>query len=85
MILRGLASVVVVGLLGVNAMLPSAEMTARGREDLVRADVDVSASLAVGRTLPPDLELIDFDGRRVTHEDLLGHRVLLTFERSVDW
>jgi hypothetical protein len=82
MILRGLASLVVVGLLALNMMLPRAAMTARGKENLVRADFD--SQLAIGRRLP-SLELFDFDGRRVTDKDLLGHRVLITFERSVDW
>jgi hypothetical protein len=38
----------------------------------------------IGQSLPP-LELRGLDGRRYTREDLLGRRVLLTFERSVDW
>jgi hypothetical protein len=82
MILRGLASLVVIGLFAVNMMLPTAAMTARGSENRVRADVETQ--LAIGRTLP-ELELFGLDGRRVTREDLLGHRVLITFERSVDW
>jgi len=82
MILRGLASLIVIGLFALNMMLPSAPMTARGSENLVRADLETE--LAIGRPLP-DLELFGFDGRRVTSEDLLGHRVLITFERSVDW
>jgi hypothetical protein len=70
------------GLFVLNMMLPTAAMTARGSENRVRTDVETQ--LAIGRTLP-DLELFGFDGRRVTREDLLGHRVLITFERSVDW
>ena len=85
MILRGLASIVVVGLLGLNWVLPSAKISARGRDALVRADVDVASTLAIGRSLPEDLELFTFDRRRIGRDDLLGHRVLLTFERSVDW
>jgi hypothetical protein len=85
MILRGLASLLVIGLLGLNWVLPSAEISARGREALVRADIDVTSTLGIGRSLPEDLELFTFDGRRIGREDLLGHRVLLTFERSVDW
>jgi len=81
-ILRGLASLVVVGLFVLNMMLPTMAMTARGSENRVRADIE--SRLAIGRSLP-DLELFAFDGRRVTREDLLGHRVLITFERSVDW
>ena len=38
MILRGLASIVVVGLLGLNWVLPSAKISARGRDALVRAE-----------------------------------------------
>ena len=82
MILRGLATLLVLGLLGLNFMMPTAKVSARGTENLVRADFDTR--LAIGQTLPA-LELVDLDGRRFTREDLLGHRVLLTFERSVDW
>jgi len=82
MILRGLASVIVVGLFTLNLMMPTAKISARGTENLVRTDV--STEVAIGRPLP-ELELFDLDGRRYTREDLLGHRVLITFERSVDW
>ncbi len=82
MILRGLASLVVVGLLALNMLLPTAAMTARGNENRVRRDFE--SQLAIGRTLP-ELELFALDGRRVTRDDLLGRRVLITFERSVDW
>lgn len=82
MILRGLASLVVVGLLVLNLLMPSAAVTARGPENRVRSDV--VTDLAIGQSLPP-LELHDLQGRVHTREDLLGHRVLLTFERSVDW
>jgi len=82
MILRGLASVIVVGLFTLNLMMPTAKMSARGTENLVRTDV--ATEVAIGRSLP-ELELFDLDGRRYTREDLLGHRVLITFERSVDW
>jgi len=33
----------------------------------------------------PDFEAVDFDGRRFRLSELRGKRVLLTFERSVDW
>ena len=82
MILRSVASLVVVGLFVLNMMLPTAAVTARGKEDLVRSDVE--SALAIGRRLP-ELDLIALDGRHVTREDLQGHRVLITFERSVDW
>ena len=82
MILRGLASLVVVGLFALNMLLPISAIGARGRENLVREDVETH--LAIGQALP-ELNLFDFDGRRYSREDLLGHRVLITFERSVDW
>jgi len=82
MILRGLASLIVVGLFVLNLMLPTAEISARGTENRVRTDF--ATEVAIGRKLPA-LELFDLDGRRYTREDLLGHRVLITFERSVDW
>lgn len=82
MILRTLASLVVLALLGLNFLLPSQPITARGPENRVRNDVETA--LALGQTLPP-LELRGLDGKVLTREDLAGHRVLLTFERSVDW
>jgi hypothetical protein len=82
MILRGLATLVILGLLALNMMLPTSAMTARGSENRVRSDV--ASELSIGRTLP-ELELVGLDGRRYSREDLLGHRVLITFERSVDW
>jgi hypothetical protein len=82
MILRGVASLFVLGLLGLNLMLPNDPMSARGNENLVRSDVP--SHLAIGQPLP-QLELLGLDGRTYTREDLLGQRVLITFERSVDW
>ena len=82
MILRTIATVALLGLFGLNLFLPSTSMGRRGSEMLVRQDV--SSELVVGKPLPP-LELVGLDGSKVTRDDLLGHRVLLTFERSVDW
>ena len=82
MILRGLASLVVLGLLVLNLLLPTTPGLARGSENQVRTDVETG--LAIGRALPA-LSLFDLHGRAYNREDLLGHRVLLTFERSVDW
>ena len=82
MILRALATLFLVGLLGLNLALPSTSIGRRGPEARVRSDVE--SELLVGERLPP-LRLVDLDGREVTREDLLGHRVLLVFERSVDW
>lgn len=82
MILRTLASLVLLALLGLNALLPSQPATGRGPENRVRQDVETA--LALGETLPP-FELRDLEGRSFTREDLAGQRVLLTFERSIDW
>lgn len=82
MILRSLASLVLLALLGFNFVLPSQPMAARGPENRVREDVETA--LALGQTLP-DLALRRLDGRVFTREDLAGRRVLLTFERSIDW
>jgi cytochrome oxidase Cu insertion factor (SCO1/SenC/PrrC family) len=82
MILRGLASLILVALFALNLVLPTSSFSHRGPENKIRADV--ASQLAIGQRLPP-LELVGFDGRAYTREDLRGHRVLLTFERSVDW
>ena len=82
MILRGLATLILVALFALNLSLPTSSFGQRGAENKVR--VDVTSQLVMGQSLPP-LELVGFDGRTYTREDLQGHRVLLTFERSVDW
>ena len=82
MILRGLATLVLMGLLGLNLAMPTSSLSHRGSENKVRSDI--TSELLIGQSLPP-LELVGFDGRAYTRDDLLGHRVLLTFERSVDW
>lgn len=82
MILRSLASLVLLGLLALNWTLPTNEMSARGSDPQVRTDFDTE--LAIGKRLPP-LALLGLDGQVYSREDLEGHRVLLTFERSVDW
>ncbi len=82
MILRGLATLLLMALFLLNLALPTTSIGRRGSETEVRADV--TSELLIGKRLPP-LELLGFDGRVFTREDLLGHRVLLTFERSVDW
>jgi peroxiredoxin len=82
MILRSLASLVLLALLGFNFLLPSQPLTARGPEQRVRQDVETA--LAIGGALPA-FELRGLDGRIHTREDLTGRRTLLVFERSVDW
>ena len=82
MILRGLATIALLGLLGLNLMLPTTSLGRRGTETLVRTDVE--SQVVLGRPLP-ELELVGLDGQSYSRSDLLGHRVLLTFGRSVDW
>jgi len=82
MILRLLASLVLMALLALDLALPSTSLGRRGTE--MSARQDVVSELVLGRSLPP-LDLVTLDGRRLTQEELIGHRVLLTFERSVDW
>lgn len=87
MILRCLATLALLALLGLNWMLPTHAMSARGADLQVRTDFD--SNLVMGKRLPP-LELramsgVGLEERVYTREDLEGHRVLLTFERSVDW
>ena len=82
MILRTLGTLVLLALLGLNLMLPSTSIGRRGTEAAARADFDTE--VALGRSLP-DLKLVGLDGRTYSRDDLLGQRVLLTFERSVDW
>ena len=82
MILRGLATLALLALLGLNIALPSTSLGRRGTE--LASRVDVESQVALGKSLP-ELKLMGLDGRVYSREDLLGHRVLLTFERSVDW
>jgi peroxiredoxin len=81
-ILRTLASLILLALLAANALLPTRPEAARGPEDRVRSDHPIG--VALGDALP-DFELRTLDGRIRTREDLVGRRTLLTFERSVDW
>jgi hypothetical protein len=81
--MRRLATVVLVVLFALNWWLPSTPLGRRGNERTVRAHVPAVAAL-VGQPLP-GLAFEDLDGRRVTPADLLGHPLLLVFERSVDW
>ncbi len=82
MILRTLASLVPIALLGANFLLPSHPLTIRGPENRVRNDVPTA--LAVGAELPP-FALRTLDGRSLAREDVVGRRTLLVFERSLDW
>jgi hypothetical protein len=81
--LRWLATALIALLFILNIALPSTSIGRRGTEDRVRADV-ASAVGEIGKPLP-EFELETLSGEIVRSSDLLGHRVLLIFERSVDW
>jgi hypothetical protein len=81
--MRILASLVIAGLFALNLWLPSSSFGRRGTERVVREHVPALAAL-VGHPLP-DLAFEDLEGRVVRTSDLLGHPLLLVFERSVDW
>jgi cytochrome oxidase Cu insertion factor (SCO1/SenC/PrrC family) len=80
---RVLATLGIVALLALDLALPAVPGMQRGREAVARSEVPGAAG-RVGERLP-DFTLPDLDGVPVTLSDLRGHRVLLTFERSVDW
>jgi cytochrome oxidase Cu insertion factor (SCO1/SenC/PrrC family) len=81
--LRWLATLGIGGLLLLAIALPYTSLGRRGSDARLRADVPG----AVGRSGErlPDFTLPDLDGAPVRLSDLRGQRVLLTFERSVDW
>jgi hypothetical protein len=80
---RVLASGIIVGLLALDLALPTTSIGRRGSSDEALRDV-AGHSGEVGERLP-ELRLVNLAGRELRMSDLLGHRVLLTFERSVDW
>ena len=82
MILRTLATIVLVALIGLDLALPATPLGRRGSEMKVRRDV--KTDLELGQTLPA-FELLSLEGRRVAREDLIGSPLLLVFERSIDW
>ena len=81
--LRWLATLAIAGLLLLNLALPATPLGRRGNEATLRADVPGVVG-AVGERLP-QLALQDLSGEPVRLADFRGQRVLLTFERSVDW
>jgi len=83
LVLRVLATLAIVALLALDWALPRLDLGRRGSEIAARADVPGAVGV-VGETLP-DFTLPDLEGVPVTLSDLRGQRVLLTFERSVDW
>lgn len=81
--LRWLATAVIVLLFVLDVFLPSTDIGRRGNEAIRRAEVEGVAD-SVGSELA-DFSLPDIEGELVRLADLRGHRVLLIFERSVDW
>ena len=80
---RRLTSAAILALLVLALALPYTGIGRRGNERETRLDAR-SPALAIGRRLP-ELGLEDLSGRPLRLEDFRGKRVLLTFERSVDW
>jgi len=83
MTLRVLGSLVIVALFGLNWMLPRTDLGRRGASSEIRQDVTV-AGISVGARLP-HATLMDLAGEPVSLSELRGQRLLLVFERSVDW
>jgi hypothetical protein len=81
--LRWFATGGILALLALALGLPSTSLGRRGTQAETRLDAPTPV-LAVGQPLPA-LDLVGLDGAPVTLASLRGHRVLLTFERSVDW
>jgi cytochrome oxidase Cu insertion factor (SCO1/SenC/PrrC family) len=82
-VLRWTATIVIAALFVLNLMLPGTSIGRRGNETQVR-DEAPGVAASVGQVMP-DFTLADLEGEPVRLSDLRGHRVLLTFERSVDW
>jgi cytochrome oxidase Cu insertion factor (SCO1/SenC/PrrC family) len=80
---RWLATAGIAALFALNLALPSLPIAKQGAEASVRSEAS-DAVAAPGRPLPA-FELVDLDGAPIRLADLRGHRVLLTFERSLDW
>ena len=80
---RILGSIGILALLILNLALPYTPLGRRGSEAAVRMDAEQAVG-RVGQRLP-DFALPDLDGNRVRLSSLRGKKVLLTFERSIDW
>ncbi len=80
---RVLAAVGIVLLFVLNLALPYTSLGRRGTDTQLRFDVP-GARGEVGQLLPTFM-LLDLEGSPVRVSDFRGKRVLLTFERSIDW
>ena len=82
--LRWLATLGILLLLALDLALPALPGVRQGAErGVLRADAP-GAVARVGEPFP-DVAFEDLDGGLLRVADLRGHRVLLTFERSLDW
>ena len=81
--LRILASLPIVALLGLNFWMPSSPLGLRGPNAEVKAEVP-SLVGNVGEALPA-LDLLTLEGEPLDLADFRGHPLVVTFERSVDW
>ena len=81
--MRWLATAVIAGFLVLDLWIPSTALGRRGNDPNPRAD-QPGAIGSIGMALPA-FDLVDLDGQPISLEAMLGHRVLITFERSVDW
>jgi len=80
---RILASLGIVLLFALDLALPATPIGRRGTE--ARARRDVPSAFAASGAIFPDFVLPDLEGVPVRLSELRGQRVILTFERSVDW
>lgn len=80
---RILATLAIGLLLALAIALPGIPGLHRGSEASLRDEVP-GAVARLGERLP-DFTLRDLEGAPVWLDDFLGKRVVLTFERSVDW
>ena len=79
--MRWLASLGILALMLLALLLPTLDR--RASEASLRWDLPDTPA-RVGERLP-EIELVDLEGEPVRLSELRGQRVLLTFERSVDW
>lgn len=80
---RWIWTLVILAIAVLMLVSPNTDFGRRGSEAAARNDAP-SAWASVGQPLPA-LPLQHLDGTPFDLASLAGHRVLLTFERSVDW
>ncbi|MDD9826893.1 MAG: redoxin domain-containing protein [Deltaproteobacteria bacterium] len=81
--MRWLATLLLLLLLAASYLLPLTEWGQRGSEAWARTDV--AGAFARTGELLPEFALQTLEGEPLQLETLRGKRVLLTFERSIDW